>query len=134
MATDQNLRYYGDFDTANPDHLSIQELIQKTEGVAGHARRVSQLGHPGGLSPCPPYKKHKTPKRRTTENRVDGIGARVIRGYAAKFDEWSEKLFGLFGKKNKRGAFVKTLREADIRAMIVICYLAVLVLEAYVRG
>jgi HK97 family phage prohead protease len=39
-----------------------------------------------------------------------------IRGYAALFDSWSEDL-GWFREKIRPGAFVKTIQEADIRAL-----------------
>lgn len=39
-----------------------------------------------------------------------------IRGYAALFDTWSEDL-GWFREKIKPGAFLNTIKEADIRAL-----------------
>lgn len=50
---------------------------------------------------------------RSTEMRVDGEGR--IEGYAAVFDEWSVELWG-FREKIRKGAFAKTIQEADIRA------------------
>src|SRR5688572_16787467 len=54
----------------------------------------------------------------TTELRVEGDKSPKIRGYAAMFDAWSEKLFGLFREKIRAGAFAKTIQEADIRALV----------------
>jgi len=54
-----------------------------------------------------------------TELRVeDGEKAPVIKGYAVRFDKWSEKLFGFFREKVQKGAFTKTLGEADIRGLL----------------
>ena len=49
-----------------------------------------------------------------TEMRVDEEGR--IEGYAAVFGEWSERLW-YFREKIRRGAFAKTLQEADVRAL-----------------
>jgi len=49
-----------------------------------------------------------------TEMRVDSDGA--IEGYAAVFNEWSE-LLGYFREKIRPGAFRKTIKEHDIRAL-----------------
>lgn len=40
----------------------------------------------------------------------------IIEGYAAVFDQWSEDL-GYFREKIRKGAFSKTIREADVRAL-----------------
>lgn len=39
-----------------------------------------------------------------------------IRGYAAVFNQWSEDLGG-FREKIRQGAFAKTIKEADVRAL-----------------
>jgi hypothetical protein len=46
----------------------------------------------------------------------DGEESPKIRGYAAVFDEWSEDLGG-FREVIRRGAFKKTIKEADVRAL-----------------
>jgi len=53
------------------------------------------------------------------ELRLDGDGdaAPRINGYAARFNKWSEKIWGLFREKIAPGAFAKTIGEADIRAL-----------------
>ena len=48
------------------------------------------------------------------EFRADDEG--IIEGYAAVFDQWSEDL-GFFREKIRMGAFAKTIKEADIRAL-----------------
>ena len=48
------------------------------------------------------------------EFRADEEG--IIEGYAAVFDQWSEDL-GFFREKIRQGAFAKTIKEADIRAL-----------------
>jgi len=48
---------------------------------------------------------------------VDGEDENVITGYAAVFDKYSEDL-GWFKEKIKKGAFSKTIKENDIRALI----------------
>lgn len=50
------------------------------------------------------------------EVRADD-GKRKIAGYAAVFEQLSEPLYGGFREKIARGAFKKTLREADVRAL-----------------
>ena len=51
------------------------------------------------------------------ELRLDGAGEeRTIRGYAAVFDSMSQPLMG-FREVIRKGAFRKTVREADIRAL-----------------
>ena len=50
----------------------------------------------------------------TVEFRADDEG--IIEGYAAVFDQWSEDL-GFFREKIRQGAFAKTIKEADIRAL-----------------
>lgn len=52
------------------------------------------------------------------ELRIDGDEAPTIKGYAARFDKWSEKLFGFFREKIQRGAFSKTIAESDIRGLV----------------
>ena len=42
----------------------------------------------------------------------------MIVGYAARFNVWSEPICGCFLEKIKRGAFSKTIKEHDIRALI----------------
>jgi HK97 family phage prohead protease len=49
-----------------------------------------------------------------TEMRIDGQGR--IEGHAAVFNEWSQDLGG-FRERVRRGAFTKTLGEADVRAL-----------------
>ena len=44
-------------------------------------------------------------------------GARSIEGYAAVFEELSVPLWGGFREKIQHGAFAKTIREGDIRAV-----------------
>lgn len=53
-----------------------------------------------------------------SELRVEGEDAPHIKGYAARFDKWSEKLYGMFREKISPGAFSKTLKENDIVALI----------------
>ena len=48
------------------------------------------------------------------EMRIDQDGS--IEGYAAVFDQWSEDL-GYFKERIKPGAFRKTIKEADVRAL-----------------
>lgn len=48
------------------------------------------------------------------EFRVDQDG--VIEGYAAVFNQWSEDL-GYFREMIRQGAFAKTIKESDIRAL-----------------
>lgn len=48
------------------------------------------------------------------EFRVDDEGG--IEGYAAVFDQWSEDL-GWFKEKIRTGAFTKTIKESDVRAL-----------------
>ena len=50
----------------------------------------------------------------TVEFRADDEG--IIEGYAEVFDQWSEDL-GFFREKIRQGAFAKTIKEADIRAL-----------------
>jgi HK97 family phage prohead protease len=47
------------------------------------------------------------------EFRVDKEGS--IEGYAAVFDKWAD--LGFFREKVRKGAFKKTIKEADIRAL-----------------
>lgn len=47
----------------------------------------------------------------------DGVNGPTLSGYAARFNVWSEKMFG-FREMVKPGAFKKTIKEADIRALI----------------
>lgn len=49
-----------------------------------------------------------------TELRVDSEGR--VEGYAAVFDQFSQ-ILGWFREKIRKGAFAKTLREADVRAL-----------------
>ena len=52
-----------------------------------------------------------------TEVRVkEGEDGPVLEGYTAVFDSWSEDLGG-FREKIRGGAFAKTLKEADVRAL-----------------
>jgi len=53
----------------------------------------------------------------TAEIRLDGETAPKITGYAAVFDVWAD-IGGWFREKIKRGAFAKTIKEADIRALM----------------
>ena len=46
----------------------------------------------------------------------DGAPTRIV-GYAAVFDQLSAELFGGFRERIRRGAFSKTIKEADIRAL-----------------
>jgi HK97 family phage prohead protease len=48
------------------------------------------------------------------EFRVDDEG--IIEGYAAVFNQWSQDL-GYFREKIRQGAFKKTIKESDIRAL-----------------
>jgi len=60
-------------------------------------------------------------ERRTVELRVDpveGEAAPVIRGHAAVFDSDSLPIAGMFVERIARGAFKKTLQEADVRALV----------------
>lgn len=50
------------------------------------------------------------------ELRVDQEGG-VLEGYAAVFGRWSSKIYGIFKEKIRAGAFAKTIREGDIRAL-----------------
>ncbi len=49
-----------------------------------------------------------------SELRVDQKG--FIEGYAAVFNQWSE-ILGMFKERIRAGAFKKTIKEADIRAL-----------------
>lgn len=46
-------------------------------------------------------------------------GGQIIEGHAAVFDSWSEMLGGIFPfkEKVKKGAFIKTIKKDDIRAL-----------------
>lgn len=61
--------------------------------------------------------KQKILQRRafTAEMRVEGDGKKIV-GHAAVFDQLSVPLWG-FREKIRRGAFAKTIREADVRAL-----------------
>ena len=63
-----------------------------------------------------PDKKISVMERRyvKAEMRIDQDGS--IEGYAAVFDQWSEDL-GYFKERIKPGAFRKTIKEADVRAL-----------------
>ena len=50
------------------------------------------------------------------EFRIDKEEKPRIRGYAAVFDKWSEDL-GYFREIIRKGAFRKTIKEADVRAL-----------------
>lgn len=50
------------------------------------------------------------------ELRVEGGESPKITGHAAVFDKWSEDLGG-FREKIRSGAFKKTIKEADVRAL-----------------
>jgi hypothetical protein len=53
-----------------------------------------------------------------TEMRVDGAGVkRSIVGYAARFGVPSQPIMGMFVETIRKGAFKKTLKEADVRAL-----------------
>jgi len=41
----------------------------------------------------------------------------IIYGYAARFNVWSEEIGGMFREKIRPGAFAKTIKESDIRAL-----------------
>jgi HK97 family phage prohead protease len=49
-----------------------------------------------------------------SELRVDQKG--FIEGYAAVFNQWSE-ILGMFKERIRAGAFKKTIKEADVRAL-----------------
>lgn len=57
-------------------------------------------------------------ERRTVslELREDSEESQSIVGHAAMFDSWSEDLGG-FREKIRKGAFSKTIKEADVRAL-----------------
>lgn len=42
----------------------------------------------------------------------------MIRGYAAVFNEWADIIPGIFRERIAQGAFRKTLRDADVRALV----------------
>jgi len=50
------------------------------------------------------------------ELRIEGDESKKIKGHAAVFDKWSEDLGG-FREKIRPGAFKKTIKEADVRAL-----------------
>ena len=52
-----------------------------------------------------------------SEVRIDGDASPRITGYAAVFDVWAD-IGGWFREKIKPGAFAKTIKEADIRALM----------------
>ena len=52
------------------------------------------------------------------EMRVDdGDDGPVISGYSAVFNKWSTEIYGMFREQVAPGAFTKTLKEADVRAL-----------------
>jgi HK97 family phage prohead protease len=53
----------------------------------------------------------------TSEVRIDGDTTPKITGYAAVFDVWAD-IGGWFREKIKAGAFAKTIKEADVRALM----------------
>jgi HK97 family phage prohead protease len=66
------------------------------------------------------YYKSEEVERRclpTSEVRIDGDSAPKITGYAAVFDVWAD-IGGWFREKIKPGAFAKTIKEADVRALM----------------
>lgn len=52
-----------------------------------------------------------------SELRVDPNAEWPIVGYPAVFESWSEPIWGLFREKVRAGAFSRTIRDADIRAL-----------------
>ena len=48
----------------------------------------------------------------------DDDRAPLIRGYAAVFNEWADIIPGVFRERIAPGAFRKTIREADVRALV----------------
>lgn len=52
----------------------------------------------------------------TSEVRIDDTASPKIIGYAAKFDTWAD-IGGWFRESVKKGAFAKTIKENDIRAL-----------------
>ncbi len=73
----------------------------------------------GDTTPQEPQIQRKTEHRsfnlEELEVRADGEGARIV-GHAAVFNKFSEDMFGM-KERIMPGAFTKTLREADIRAL-----------------
>jgi HK97 family phage prohead protease len=66
------------------------------------------------------YRKEEDMERRclpASEVRLDGDTEPKITGYAAVFDTWAD-IGGWFKESIKRGAFAKTIKEADIRALM----------------
>jgi HK97 family phage prohead protease len=66
------------------------------------------------------YYKNEEIERRclpTSEVRIDGESTPKITGYAAVFDVWAD-IGGWFREKIKPGAFTKTIKEADVRALM----------------
>jgi HK97 family phage prohead protease len=65
------------------------------------------------------YKKDELELRclRASELRVEEEGKPKITGYAAMFDTWAD-IGGWFKESIRRGAFAKTIKEADIRALM----------------
>jgi HK97 family phage prohead protease len=47
----------------------------------------------------------------------EGADGPILTGYAAVFDKWSVDLWG-FREKIRKGAFKKTIKEADVRGLI----------------
>ncbi|MCE5270828.1 HK97 family phage prohead protease [bacterium] len=50
------------------------------------------------------------------EIRQNDTGKRVVRGYAAKFNAWSETLGGWYREKIQPGAFANSLKANDVRS------------------
>lgn len=59
--------------------------------------------------------RYTTLERLTAEKREDG--SPVIRGHAAVFNRWAD-IGGWFKEKIRPGAFKKTIKEADVRALL----------------
>src|SRR4030095_6031440 len=67
----------------------------------------------------PEVVQHRTVTLQNVEIRSseDGDEPPMIRGYAAVFNEWADIIPGLFRERIAPGAFRKTIREADVRAL-----------------
>jgi hypothetical protein len=64
---------------------------------------------------------HRTVRLQNLEIRSgeeEGATAPLIRGYAAVFNAWTEIVPGLFRERIAPGAFRRTLRDADVRALL----------------
>jgi HK97 family phage prohead protease len=63
---------------------------------------------------------HRTVTLQNLEVRsgTDDDDTPTIRGYAAVFNEWADIIPGVFRERIAPGAFRKTIREADVRALV----------------